>query len=85
MGLVAPNGIRIRGTLEQLTGVAQINSIERLPDGTLDFDYEGGTEVFYDEAVTVERDGKIVFVDEEGDEWTEDQLVEEASIEGDDA
>lgn len=67
---VSPNGDQILGTLEKLTGRAEITGIE--DDGTPV--YSGGTEIFYDDQVTVMRDGRMVFLCTEGDEWTFDQL-----------
>lgn len=73
--LFSPNGTHIQGTKEQLTGKAVIGYVEgRNPDGTFNFEYVGETVVWWDEQRTVERDGKRIFVDETGDEFTEDQL-----------
>lgn len=67
----SPKGVQITGTLETIKGRATISGIssEGVPE------HAGGTEVFYDESRTVERDGKLVFLDEEGGEWTFDQLT----------
>lgn len=69
----APNGLEITGTLEAFTGRARISGISE--DGTPE--HAGGTEVFLEDGKTVERDGKPVFLDEEGGEWTFDQLTSE--------
>lgn len=69
----APNGLEITGTLEAFTGRARISGISA--DGKPD--HFGGTEVFLEDGKTVERDGKPVFLDEEGGEWTFDQLSSE--------
>jgi hypothetical protein len=37
--------------------------------------YTGETEMFWDDQETIERDGKVIFVDEQGEEWTFDELV----------
>lgn len=68
----APNGLEIVGTLETMTGRAAVTSIS--DDGIPT--HEGGTEVFFP-SKTVERDGKFVFLDEDGEEWTFDQLTSE--------
>ena len=73
----APTGSLILGTLEQLTGRAEIEtgSYYYRADGTIDFEYNGGTKLFYDDQTTILRNGKRLFLDENGEEWTEDQLV----------
>lgn len=69
----SPTGVQITGTLESLTARAHISGIA--DDGTPE--HSGGSEIFYDDGKTVERDGKPVFLDEEGGEWTFDQLTSE--------
>lgn len=79
---MSPDGCRVKGTLEKLSGVAQCGDIHRNEDGTLEFSYEGGTEVWWDAAETVERLNsdtlkmETVFVDEDGEEWLASELVE---------
>lgn len=70
----SPTGPTIRGTLETVSGVALVSSID---PKTGEVEYEGDTEIFWDEQKTVARDGKVIFVDTIGDEWTFDQLVPE--------
>jgi len=73
----APNGEPICGTYERITGRADTveDSFTRKPDGTLDFDHAGYTEVFWDGQETVTNNkGQIIFLDAEGNEWTEDQI-----------
>lgn len=67
----SPTGSPILGTLERLFGRAEIVGIE--DDGTPE--YEGTTEIFWDDQKTILKDEKIVFLDEDGAEWTFDQLV----------
>jgi hypothetical protein len=66
----APSGSRIIGTLERLLGRAELSGI--YDDGTPE--YQGRTEIFWEAGGTVTKDGKIVFLDEDGAEWTFDQL-----------
>jgi len=80
--LVAPNGCEIKGTLETLSGVALIFELSRAADGTVNFEYEGETKIWWDEQKTVRRHGNAVFVDTEGNEWTEDRLVPAEAEEG---
>ena len=73
----APNGKLIIGTLERLSGRANIveGSFTRNENGTLTFEYEGYTEVFWEEQKTVRRNGRPIFLDEEGFQWEETQLL----------
>ncbi len=77
-------GKRIVGTLEIVTGRAEIGSWSRGQNGELEFEYAGGTEIFWDEQKTVERDGQAVYLTEEGDEVLERdiELVEEDEDKG---
>lgn len=67
----APDGAPIVGTAETLTATSTIFGIK--PDGTPE--YDGSTEINWDDQKTVRRDGKIIFEDDKGREWTFDQLV----------
>ena len=69
----SPTGSPIVGTLETIVGIGMIKGID--VDGTPD--YVGETDIFWDDQITVVRDGKIIFVDDDGDEWTFDQLTVE--------
>lgn len=73
----APNGSPILGTLEQLSGRAEIScdSFKKTGDGKVDFEWEGGTEIFYDDQVTVTLEKERVFLAEDGTEWRESELV----------
>lgn len=77
---LSPTGSPITGTLERLSGRAEISSID---EATGTPEYSGGTDIFWDEQRTVERDGKIIYLDEAGDQWTFDQLVPEEDEEDD--
>jgi len=74
--LQTETGVAILGTLETLSGRAEIadTEITRNPDGTFEFEYQGSTEVFWDDQRTVVRNGQRIFLDENGAEWPEDQL-----------
>ncbi|MGQ7794496.1 hypothetical protein ACUN0C_18990 [Faunimonas sp. B44] len=61
----SPSGAEIVGTLERLMGCANINDIT--DDG--EPVYSGDTKIWWDEQRTVLRDGQMLFVDENGDEW----------------
>jgi len=84
MALLSPEGTRIIGTLEKLSGRAEIvlDSFRANPQGGFTFEYEGTTEVFWDGQETEVWDGERVFLDEQGNEFTENtlRLVPEDSI-----
>jgi hypothetical protein len=67
---VSPTGSPILGTKELLTGRAEITGIDDNGEPV----YAGDTEIFYDDQVTETKDGKMIFLDEDGAEWTFDQL-----------
>ena len=75
--LYAPNGQEIMGTLEVIHGRAGImpGTVIKKDDGTFDFDYDGDTEVFWDEQLTKTEEGQRIFLDEEGNEWYEKDLI----------
>lgn len=86
MKAFAPNGSQILGTLERLSGRAEItaDSFEKEPGGGLAFGWTGETEIFYDDQETVMRSGGIVegeeavqrvFLAEDGTEWLEDNIL----------
>jgi len=72
-----PTGKMIVGTLERLSGRANIveGSFTRNENGAITFEYEGYTEVFWEEQKTVYRNGRPIFLDEEGFQWEETQLL----------
>ncbi|WP_037500608.1 hypothetical protein [Sphingomonas jaspsi] len=83
--LYAPNGRLIDRTLETIPGSCGIRegTVTRKDDGTYDFDYDGtGTDVDWDGQKQVTRDAtnggyvmERVFIDVDGGEWLESQLV----------
>lgn len=72
---IAPDGTRITGTLEVIKGCTNgIDDIEA--DGTPVYD-SNGTEVNWDgQEQAVDENGKPIFLDEDGYEWTFDWLTE---------
>lgn len=73
----APDGTPITGTLECLDAEAYITpgSFVRFADGTLGYDHAGDTEIWWGNQTTATRKGKVVYLDENNSEWTEDELV----------
>ena len=61
----------ILGTLEELSGRAEVDSFERDEDGKLTYAHSGETVVFWEGSDTVVRDGGVVFLDAAGDEVLE--------------
>ena len=78
-------GAQILGTLERLSGRAETteDSFRMDTDGNIASDYQGETEVYWDDAITVQRDGKIVYLDEHGTEVTQDDIVLVEQLQGD--
>jgi hypothetical protein len=76
--LKAPTGDYIIGTFECVQGVARINKVKRSADGTLDVEYEGTTELWWDTQVTQYSQHDItqrLFVDAAGLIWAENRLI----------
>lgn len=72
----SPSGVRITGTADRVLATAWIGGgWEKKDDGTFEFEYAGESELDWDSQQTITRKGKRVFVDENWNEWTEDQLV----------
>jgi hypothetical protein len=65
-------GSLVVGTLEVVQGKCGIEGFRN--DGT--FEHDGnGTDLYWDTAETVVKDGKVVFVDDSGDELTLDEIT----------
>jgi hypothetical protein len=67
----SPTGSPIIGTSENVLATAYISGIN--DDGTPE--YEGGSKIHWDTQETSLKDGKIMFTDEAGEDWTFDQLT----------
>ncbi|WP_312470549.1 hypothetical protein [Rhizobium sp.] len=67
MKYISPNGTAIIGTAEKVLATARISDIDAETGLPV---YEGGTEVHWDTQETLGRNGHILFVCEDGDEWT---------------
>jgi hypothetical protein len=76
MVLISPKGKLITGTLEQMIGRANIvrDSARKKLAGGIEFDYEGSTDIFWDEQHTVTRNDEFVFLDEDGNDYLESEL-----------
>jgi len=73
---VSPTGSPVLGTYERTPGRAEIGWWGRAKDGSIEFEPEGYTEMFWDDQVTLEHaaSGERLFLDEEGSSWRESQL-----------
>ncbi|WP_051134040.1 hypothetical protein [Methylocystis sp. ATCC 49242] len=69
----SPTGSLIIGTSEIIPGIALIYGISE----TGEPEYVGETKLYWDAQHPETRDGKTLFLDEDGQEWTFDQLVKE--------
>lgn len=76
MKLQSPTGLDICGTLEVVPGVAMIINSEIKPaiEGEFDIEYEGSSEMYWDDSQTKELDGERIFVDSAGGHWPENEL-----------
>ena len=68
--LKTPNGTFITGTLETVPGEALIAYFEENGEPV----YAGETKINWDDQKTVWREGSRVYLDEDGEEFTIDQL-----------
>ena len=77
MQAYAPNGLEILGTYEMCPCRAEIagDSWRKDAEGKIEFDWAGDTEMFYDGQEAVQHEGETVYLDVEGNEWRESQLI----------
>lgn len=73
----SPKGLAIFGVLESCPCVAHIDDIA--DDGKSVTYGTTGSEMDWDSQKPVERDSGLVFVDEDGNEWSFEQLVKDDS------
>ena len=77
---VSPKGDVIVAVLESVPIHAYIKGIN--DDGSPDYSHEN-SKTFWDDQDTVMREGKYVYVCEDGEHWTLDQLKVDDSDDGD--
>ena len=70
--LIAPNGERIIGTFEQLSATAYVQGFTRTKKGW-EPEYEGESNIDWDNQAPIRRDGQLVVVDEDGNTWSEEE------------
>lgn len=71
----APDGTAIVGTLEVINGCADLAWFEEQDDGSMKPSYTGSTDVYWEGQRTVRRDGEPVYVDDNGKEWLDYQVI----------
>lgn len=71
----APNGKQVIATAERLWATCKFTGTGVKPNGRLEFDYDGETDINWDSQETVNRNGELVFLDCDWNEWLESQLV----------
>jgi hypothetical protein len=67
-------GTRITGTLERIPATQSLRFVSKGEDGKLTFNFNTGSTIFWDGQVTVEREGQMVFLDENGKEFLESEV-----------
>jgi hypothetical protein len=73
--LYAPNGQFIIASKDWIPGNALIQGATRLPDGTLEIEWDGETKICWDGQYTEQLGDQRIFLDEDANEWREDQLT----------
>lgn len=71
MQFKSPTGSRIVGTLEKLSGVANVSGFN--DDGSPI--YAGGTDIDWNSQQSIKRGDSLVYVDEDGEEWARRELT----------
>lgn len=72
---ISKNGTEILGTLDRIEARAEIASFDRNPDGSIEINWDGYTEVFWDSQRTQQDDAKDLYLDREGETFTEDEIA----------
>lgn len=75
MKVTSPTGKAIIGTYEMIPGVALVREFRVHPDGTVEYEYEGETDVLWDGQYTSMVNGIPCYVDEDMDVWPESRIL----------
>lgn len=73
--LITKDGEEVAGTYETMPGTSGIDLATRQPDGTLDLEYAGGTDVCWDDQKTVKVNGERQFVTASGKIVPESEVI----------
>lgn len=74
--LVAPNGKKIVAMLAYVLTEIEIENVRPGDFATVDYDFTGYSEYNSDDIQSAGEHGQQVFLDEDGQEWTEHDLIE---------
>lgn len=83
--LVAPTGAALVATLDVITAKALISGVFLCPGShgsppSIDPEYVGQSDVDWDSQRPCRGDGVVIYIDENGCEWLEHQLVRKDSL-----
>lgn len=73
--LITKDGEEVNGTYETMPGTAGISLAVRKPDGTLDIEYAGGTDIWWNGQKTVKVNGERQFVTASGKIVPESEVI----------
>ena len=73
--LYSPTGVPIVGTDELIPGTAYIDEVGLQENGEYKIEFTGYTEEFAELQYTKTRDGEDLYIDENGDQWKESELL----------
>lgn len=74
--LLSPKGNEIVGTLETVSGVADIDVLSaKIKNGKINFEYAGNTDIDWNSQKTVIEKGQRLFVDTEYNIFPENEIV----------
>lgn len=77
--LVAPTGAEIKSTLDYNLCIEPMVGEVSIQDAGLTIGWLGGSIIAWDSQETVQIDGQMIFVDEDGDRWRACDLMPEGS------
>lgn len=83
MKAYSPKGALIVGIAESVLVTAWLDaeSLERRADGTIAYEHAGESKIHWDtQEACAGPDGKVRFEDENGEEWTQDQITFEKPV-----
>jgi len=75
MQLRTKDGKLITATAEKVDGNALIESVSLNKKGKIEIEYEGTTDILWGTQITVKKKGQRVFIDEDGGEHLESEVV----------
>jgi hypothetical protein len=73
--VTGPNGEEIVGTFDHLSGTALVNGVLVNENGEREPEYEGTTEVHWNDQVNTFENGERLYIDNDSCMWRESQLI----------